>query len=119
MSFKQWIITLLIVVISKAETAALSLLSFDPPKFNLSFSSPTPFARFQLLFNNININYEVTSNQSRPASFFIFEAQLEGIDPSSFSTEIYTLIFERPLLLFNGNLSTNDYVLNAEEFFKE
>lgn len=55
-------------------SAKLSIKSYDPLEFNLTFSQAIPLPRFQLLFNEYPIKYTTTilgSNPNMSTSFLI------------------------------------------------
>ena len=52
--------------------ASLKMLSYHPPSFNLTFDETIEFPKFQLLLNNQNLSYALTSSDTL-AEYFILQ----------------------------------------------
>jgi hypothetical protein len=107
---------LLGLALSDKLTAQLFIIAYNPLYLNLTFSQPTDLPKFQLLFNEIPINYTVeatTSNDTGSYYFIIEGLSSDVVDPADYITEKYVLMFTEPLTIAAGNLNLDSFLLRA------
>lgn len=96
--------------ISSKVTAQLYLVAHEPVvSFRLTFSQPVQLPQFQILINNNNLGYTITT-QSNFTDSYNFKL-LQQIHIFNTYVQSYSLIFNYPLNIANGRLSVASFIL--------
>ena len=86
------LLTLVKQIISADRVSAdLVIVTYEPFKFNLSFTAPVDLPQFQLLFNDIPIRWN--SEEKEKCKHFIIYGYTDNLNPADYITEKYVLMF--------------------------
>lgn len=106
---------LLGLVVPALSTISAQLVSvqYEPLIFKLSFSQAVQRPRFQIMLNNVNeVSYQFISPNVTFTDTYYFKTTSTP-PTSSFGLESYELVFNNPLIVGDGNLNIDSFVIIA------
>ena len=78
-------LTLIKQIISADRVSAdLVIVTYQPLKFNLSFTAPVDLPQFQLLFNDIPIRWN--SEEKGKCKYFVINGYTDNLNPADYIT---------------------------------
>lgn len=110
MKFGIVILVTLIFNVESVIKASMSIVNYDPLSFRLTFSENSTLPVFQILVDGNELPYRVINNQTSSVYDIEVTQNYEQYDPEN--TEAFSLVFNYPLDVGNGQLYISNYILS-------
>jgi len=104
------IVIILIFHVESVIKASMTILKYDPLTFRLTFSQNLTLPVFQILVDSNNLPYKVITNTTSDNYDIEVTANYQQYDPDN--TEAFSLVFNYPLDVGNGQLYISNYIIS-------